>query len=162
MLTGKVLIRDVTTGQYKKTRTVSWTPMEWDDGFLRPDGYFAVYMPEHPASTASGWVRRHHAVYWLLTGEAVPRGMDLHHKDGIKLHDDFTNLELMDHARHAQISNEAKSVAAAVERVCVWCKCTFYLPKNRMRSGPTRGTYCSQECYYAAGGRWARRMVRNA
>lgn len=125
-------------GRFKKTRFVYWDGSNWDDGFLRKDGHFSVYRPDHPSATASGWIFRYHVVWWLKTGEVITRGTVLHHKNEIKTDDRFENLEKMSHAYHTRLH----CVKPLVELKCIHCDKLFYLPKWKNYQ-----KFCSLDCY---------------
>jgi hypothetical protein len=52
---------------------------------------------------AGAWVKEHHAVWKKTTGNSVPRGWVLHHKDGNKENNALENLELMTRGQHASL-----------------------------------------------------------
>lgn len=139
-------------GRFKRTRFVSWTENEWDDGWINNRGYFMVYLPEHPSATWTGWVRRFHAVWWLRTGEVITQGTVLHHKNEIKLDDSFENLEKMSHGDHTR----HHSTKPPVELKCLNCGNSFFLPKWKDYQ-----KFCSLACYWAGCKKFGKQVLLN-
>lgn len=124
-----------------------WTPENWNDGYIDNRGYFRVYRPDYPKHYNEGYAKRYHVVWWLKTGESLPNGYVLHHKNGNKLDDGFQNLELIGHNQHSQEHNQTRIEAARVTCYCRRCHKQFFLARFRINDG--RGKYCSQKCYQA-------------
>jgi hypothetical protein len=133
--------RDLATGRYQRTLPI-WTPEHWDAGWLTNKGRFMVYRPDCPTAFVGGRALRYHVVYWLVTGEAVPKGFVLHHRNGIKTDDRFENLELMSRGDHARHHNPRRPRML----VCEHCGEEFSV-NHRRGKHPTR--FCSQACYHA-------------
>lgn len=63
-------------------------------------GYVWVYAKGHPGFPGAESVKEHHLVWWEHTGQRVPKGYVLHHKDHNKTNNAFENLQLMTRADH--------------------------------------------------------------
>ncbi len=137
-------------GTFKRTRK-KWKFSRWNDGYLRikTNKYmsFWVYRPDYPKATKYktiyGYARRSHVVWWLKTGEVVPDGYILHHKDEDSLNDEFKNLKLLKNSKHSSLHNEKRK--SKIKCICEACNKKFYLPQWRINQG--RGKYCSQLCF---------------
>ena len=66
--------------------------------------YELVVAPsDYPGTKYRGrYVYEHHLVWWRTTGETVPKGSVLHHRNEEKRDNRFANLELKDVAAHAR------------------------------------------------------------
>lgn len=62
-------------------------------------GYIAVYAPDHPLAASDGYVMQHR---WLLHEMAVPvtDGDHVHHRNGDKTDNRWSNLEVMSESEH--------------------------------------------------------------
>lgn len=141
--------RGPNSGSFIRTR-YTWTPEKWNDGFVDSKGYFRVYHPDYPKTYTMGYAKRYHIVWWLKTGELLPEGYVLHHKNGDKLDDRFENLELLRHGLHSQQHNQSRIEAARITCCCRRCSKPFFLTRSRLNGGKYgRGKYCSQKCYHA-------------
>jgi len=78
--------------------------MNWKGGrHLDSQGYFLVWMPDHPRSGSNGYVREHILV-WETANGPVPHGMVVHHKNGNKQNNRLENLELLaSQAEHVRL-----------------------------------------------------------
>ena len=83
--------------------------------------YTLVKAPEdYPGKKYRGkYVYEHHLVWWKETGEIVPPGCNVHHKNEIKTDNRFDNLEILSHQEHA------KEHGAKREKSYTWLSCTF-------------------------------------
>lgn len=45
---------------------------------------------------------KEHRLVWELFYGPIPKGMDIHHKDGNKLNNSIKNLEAIEHGRHSK------------------------------------------------------------
>jgi hypothetical protein len=75
----------------------------WKGGVrIDRDGYIRTYDPNHPWPRRGGYVLEHVRLMELLIGRRIRRGEVVHHKDGNKLNNNTSNLELLlasDHSR---------------------------------------------------------------
>ncbi len=82
----------------------------WQKGFRftvsRKNGkkYKLVFLPEHPFSTLSGYVREHRLVAENKIGRRLLKSEIVHHKDGNTLNNDPSNLEVMDKRDHDRMN----------------------------------------------------------
>jgi hypothetical protein len=77
---------------------------------MRNGPYILVIAPdEYPGKRYRGrYAYEHHLVWWQNTGQLVPPGFDLHHKDEVKTNNVFQNLELKTHGGHVADHNRSK------------------------------------------------------
>lgn len=80
--------------------------------------------PEYPGRRYKGDGRtlEHHFVWWKNTGELVPSGYVIHHKNGKKWDNRFENLEVMKRGAHTQKHRPKED---DVELKCAWCHVPF-------------------------------------
>jgi hypothetical protein len=119
-----------------------WDGNDWDDAVDNGDGYFHVKRPDYPGGNQrTGWARRSHVVWWLKTGQVVPSGWHIHHKDRDIQNDVFENLQLASAAEHMRTHGSPPQ-----ERVCKRCGRTFLVPQHVINSNGDK-KYCpSNEC----------------
>jgi predicted nucleic acid-binding Zn ribbon protein len=67
------------------------------------DGYYAIYLPDHPKANISGVVMLHNCIMELHLGKAIPEGFIVHHIDGNKLNNHILNLVLVTPSVHGKI-----------------------------------------------------------
>ena len=115
------------------------------EGYVDNQGGFRVWLPEHPRAYKGGYVLRSIAAYELYHGIQVPRENDIHHINGNRLNDSKENLEMMSHREHAILSASPK--IRDVIKICKHCGKEFKIKRWRLKH-PSRGQYCSQECYH--------------
>ena len=92
-----------------------------------------------------GRVLEHHLIWWQYTGEIVPDGYDVHHKNEDGKDNRFTNLELKPHGRHTAdhhlVGNPLTKVA------CALCKSIIWKPSRVVRAKRAAGQlhfFCSK------------------
>lgn len=66
----------------------------WKGGMRVEDGYVLIYRPDHPNAKSNGYIRAHTYVMSKVLGRPLEKGENVHHKDGNRLNNCFTNLEL--------------------------------------------------------------------
>ena len=66
----------------------------------RPDGYIAIYFPEHPKSNKEGYIMEHDLVMECLIGRHLKDDEVVHHKNEIKDDNRKCNLQLMTNSEH--------------------------------------------------------------
>jgi hypothetical protein len=67
------------------------------------DGYVLLYRPDHPRAGSTGYVFEHVLVAEQSYGEPIPRGLHVHHLNGIRDDNRLANLvvvEPKDHERN--------------------------------------------------------------
>lgn len=132
-------VTDPATGRFVKT-SQPWSFENWDEGRINNRGRFIVYLPDYPRSYPGGRCLRTHAVWWLTTGQVVPEGWDLHHKDENKLNDKFENLELVVHGEHSRRHQKARRKQFPTPQTCETCSKQFLAYPAKQRR------YCSLSC----------------
>lgn len=77
----------------------------WKGGrYVRPDGYVALLMPEHPRAYR-GVVLEHIVVWEKVHNQPLPKGWVVHHLNGIRSDNRPENLFGMPRSKHAFIEN---------------------------------------------------------
>lgn len=133
-------------GRFKRTVSI-WTPENFDASYVDKKGYFICYRPDYPRCySGRDYARRSHVVWWIATGNAVPYGFDIHHKNKNKLDDRIENFELLTHGEHSHEHNPIRIENGYASRVCQNYEQGFKIKKGRLRDS-SRGKYCSQKCY---------------
>jgi hypothetical protein len=84
-------------------------------GRIRANGYYAIYLPEHPYAFGKGYVYEHRHVVEQKLGRYLLRTEIVHHKDGNKLNNNIDNLELC--ASIAEHKAEHRSSQSAIKRM---------------------------------------------
>lgn len=83
--------------------------------------------PEYPGKKyRETYVYEHQLVWWQNTGQLVPKGYLIHHKDDDKTHNAFENLELKTVSLHTADHNRQRKIPDIVIQ-CVWCEESFEL-----------------------------------
>lgn len=67
---------------------------DWSGGTTIRKGYRYIYMPDHPNCINGKYVAEHRLVMESKLGRYLDRKEVVHHKDGNRLNNDSTNLEL--------------------------------------------------------------------
>lgn len=100
--------------------------------------YELVVAPEdYPGFKYRGrYVYEHHLVWWKKTGQLVPDGHVVHHKNGKHRDNRFSNLELKTVADH---SSEHAEPAPTTTMVCAWCNEEFEREVRDVRSKKKNG-----------------------
>jgi hypothetical protein len=149
--------RKTADGKFARERSEPWTPDRWNDGYKDNRGRFRVYRPDYPRAYALGYALRAHVHWWLQYGAVHPLGTNLHHLNGDKLDDRIENLAMLKHAEHSKEHNPRKRLV----QNCQHCNADFevmaWRNRQRKKEGYGEVKFCSQSCYWAAGGRWRNR-----
>lgn len=117
--------------------------------------YILVRAPEdYPGKKYRGrYVYEHTLVWWQTTGQLVPDGWLVHHKDENKHNNSFSNLELKSTARHTSDHH----TLAPVRIPCAYCGAQIERKQSehrfRTKIGQS-GFYCDRSC--EAKHRWQR------
>ncbi len=69
----------------------------------RPDGYIAIYFPDHPKSTKDGYIMEHDLIMECLIGRYLRDDEVVHHKNKIRDDNRKENLQLMTFSEHARL-----------------------------------------------------------
>lgn len=108
------------------------------------DYLFALPPAHYPGKRyRDKYVYEHHLVWWEHTGQVVPSGMTIHHKDENKHNNDFNNLVLVPRDVHGKI--HARCAQPKI-RSCDHCLKTF---ESFKRGSVQR--FCSRQCIGAYG-----------
>lgn len=74
---------------------------KWKGGEVRTvDGRVKIYKPNHHKASSSGYVFRYVLVWEKYNKKRVPRGLDIHHKNGICDDDRPENLQAITRSKH--------------------------------------------------------------
>ena len=88
---------------YYKTEIVKTSKNNnWKGGVYVAGGYARVKVKEHPAKDKRGYVLLHRLVMEDYLGRYLKDDEFIHHKDGDKLNNDLSNLELVYPEKHAK------------------------------------------------------------
>lgn len=68
-------------------------------------GYRYVMKPDHPQATKSGYVMEHRLIMEKHLKRILGKDEDVHHINGNKTDNRLENLQLLTHAKHAQVTN---------------------------------------------------------
>lgn len=105
----------------------------------------------YPGKTYRGKLKlayEHHVVWWQNTGQTVPLGCHVHHKDSNRLNNDFNNLELLTKEAHSA-RHAADNFVVMWRFKCAGCQVDFDKAR-RLCNG--KSAYCCRNCIgYAAG-----------
>lgn len=121
--------------------------------------YILVVAPEdYPGKKYRGrYVYEHQLVWWQNTGEIVPKGFLIHHKDEDKHHNKFKNLELMCKKKHGQLHAKAPK---QMKFKCAWCGKYFErlarVLKRQIKKAYQGKVCCSRSCQ----GKWSHKIRR--
>ena len=129
-------------------QTQLWGRDKWDEGYVDNDGRFRVYRPDYPRAYSNGYALRAHVVWWLCVGRPYPADKEIHHIDGNKQNDKFTNLCLVTHTEHMRIHFKKFGELFFCEN----CNEPFFIPTWRVTQRRKEGQkirFCSQKCYHA-------------
>lgn len=74
----------------------------------RPDGYVKVYVPDHPNSTADGYVMKHTLVMERHIGRYLTPDEVVHHENHVRDDNRIENLRLMTVSEHMSMHNKKR------------------------------------------------------
>lgn len=95
--------RFVVKDKYFKTEVIKTsTNNNWKGGLYIAGGYAKVKVKEHPAKDKRGYVLLHRLVMEDHLGRYLNNDEFIHHKDGNKLNNELSNLELIYPEKHAK------------------------------------------------------------
>jgi hypothetical protein len=83
-------------------------------------GYRAIYMPQHPRATASGYIAEHVVVKEASLGRLLRSNESVHHKNGLKWDNRSENLELFSSVRQPRGQRPADLVAYATRVLALY------------------------------------------
>jgi len=148
-----------TDGKFKRYFYKYWDGSDWDYGRLDKKGYFHVYRPDYSKCNAQGMAKRAHIIWWLETKEIIQGGQEVvHHIDGDKSNDAFSNLQKMTHGGHTSLHWKGKSRLGQNAHLktgryfdCCVCGKSFHRPQYIINRKKTKDYYCSKACVYNRG-----------
>lgn len=88
----------------------------------------------------------HHVIWWLSTGEIVPKGYLIHHKNKNKRDNKISNLEILKWGNHSVMHGKGHRARPAKAR-CSWCNVVFETNARNLRFKKKSGQirfYCSR------------------
>lgn len=95
----------------------------------------------------SRYVYEHQLVYWQNTGNLVPPGYIVHHKNEDKHDNRFENLELKTSSQHAADHNPE---IESIEHICGFCAKLFKLKpskfRERIKQTESGLLFCGRSC----------------
>ena len=106
---------------------------------------------DYPGKRYRGkYVYEHHLVWWQNTGELVPEGYTIHHKNGKKRDNSICNLELLTRAQHAADHQRERRMEPDPILNCSWCLKEFTYPARNYRykkkHKDQKHFFCSRSC----------------
>lgn len=113
---------------------------------MRNGPYELVLAPdEYPGFRYRGrYVYEHHLVWWQRTGELVPDGFVVHHKNDNRRDNRFSNLKLMERVAHTVHHNKESHPPMVV--CCGWCGKSFkvigHVCRARLKSSKSGKLFC--------------------
>lgn len=105
---------EATTVAYKKGRRVPFCDPNrkgdmnpaWKGGRHTMKGYLKVWVPEHPYCDSKGYVFEHRLVVEKYIGRYLRTDEIVHHKDGVRSHNDIDNLQITNSKEHGSITRQ--------------------------------------------------------
>lgn len=89
------------------------------------------------------YVYEHHLVWWTCTGELVPPGYVIHHRDENKHNNSPENLELKTRSEHS--AEHAATGRTTIALQCGWCGVNFEREVRQVKVGQVN-FYCTRSC----------------
>jgi hypothetical protein len=107
-----------------------------------------IVPPGYPGKRYRGrYCYEHHLVWWQNTNTLPGVDEQIHHRDGNKRHNDFTNLEVKKATVHSSYHGRKRG-RLMVELCCPTCERIFERPKRNTHLQKRGGklTFCSHKC----------------
>jgi hypothetical protein len=113
--------RRFVTGHYDRSGTHAWN---WKGGRKRmAEGYIGVQAPQHPRADAAGYVLEHLLVAERALGRPIPKGIEIHHVDGVKHHNEPSNLVICpDNAYHHLLHQRLRALQECGDPSALRCR----------------------------------------
>lgn len=92
----------------KRLRDKNGHGRNWRGGKRYPNGYVAVWQPDHYRTNKQGYVYEHILVWEKAHKQQVPKGWLIHHLNGIKTDNRPENLEAMPNSEHHRLPEPYK------------------------------------------------------
>lgn len=89
----------------------------WKNGMYLAHGYWFVLKPDHPFGNCRGYVKLHRLIMEKHLGRYMTKEEEIHHKNGIKSDNLFSNLQLMTKSNHTSLHHK-KDMS---DRFCLLC-----------------------------------------
>lgn len=116
-------------------------PMNGDYVYLKPPSGFPG-----PLYQNGRYAYEHHVVWWQKTGQQVPEGHVVHHKNENTKDNRPDNLELLTWREHAALHQQLPTVVA----YCAYCNASLPMPMHRLRrkrrKNVSRKAFCNPSC----------------
>lgn len=110
---------------------------------IKKGDYVYAKVPNHPHATKNGYVLKHRVVVENHLGRVLEDWEVVHHKDGNKLNNDISNLEVLSQQEHARIhSSKGRTY---ITLVCPECGKEFVRELRQAYKGNKR-CFCSRKC----------------
>lgn len=109
----------------------------YKNGSTISKGYRLVRYKGHPNADKRGWIREHRLIISQFLGRPLECWEDVHHIDGNKLNNDISNLQLISHEQHGQISGEPFKTKDIGQK-CSDPKCKHPERTGRRKNGSPR------------------------
>lgn len=97
------------------------------------------------------YIYEHHLVWWKTTGDSVPAGYEIHHKNGNHKDNNPGNLQLLTAAEHRRHHGRMRTEKSIINPLCNVCGKIYRIRKchynYRLRNNK-RGVSCSKKCGY--------------
>lgn len=108
-------------------------------------GYLQRYAPWHPNATTNGEVPEHRFLMAALLGRPLREGEIVHHRNGDKLDNRLSNIQLTGRGYHSVVHADDRRKPPLPLKTCPTCGRRF---RNPNRSAHKKVRYCSRRCYY--------------
>lgn len=82
----------------------------WKGGRKIHEGYYLVWLPDHPQAQGSGYILEHRLVMMNKLGRLLNKNELVHHKNGNKLDNSIENLELVLWGDHSRLHHKGKII----------------------------------------------------
>src|SRR5699024_7530836 len=73
---------------------------------MNNEGYVLLKIPTHPLSFSNGYVLEHRVVFESIIGAYLDKEVIVHHINGIKHDNRFSNLQMMDRGYHTTLHHK--------------------------------------------------------
>lgn len=113
---------------------------------IKKGDYFYCIVRDHPRRTNKDYVLLHRVIVENSISRLLTDNEVIHHKDGNKLNNDISNLEILNSSIHTRNHNLDRG-QLWVELKCPECHKNFNIPKNKSFLGKKgKWSCCSPSC----------------
>lgn len=95
--------KSFTDGSNLKGLQAGKSHWKWNGGRYIAQGYFLIWMPEHPNSSKNGYIQEHRLIMEKKLGRYLTKSEIVHHINGNKLDNNVSNLLLLTRSEHATL-----------------------------------------------------------